>query len=104
MSDCRLGEGPFPPVKKPYAGQEYARIVGEYQSPFTGLIERHVRAIIQSENDLLEEYCERSLVDPAGRGVFVERWEDHMTVRLSADVPWATIHTYEHHERFHHDD
>ena len=50
-----------------------------------------VRARVRSEHALIEEYCERSLVDPDGRGVLVHEYTDAITVELSGTVPWGTL-------------
>lgn len=44
--------------------------------------------------DLIEEYCEKSLVDPEGRGVLVrEYWpEFRVTAELSDKFPYAEVH------------
>lgn len=59
-------------------------IAGDF---LAGLIAQAVRR----EGELIEEACERSLVDPDGRGVLIERSQRGTTVRLSRDVPWGTI-------------
>lgn len=53
-----------------------------------------VRARVRSEHALIEECCERSLVDPDGRGVLIREYTDTITVQLSDTVPWGTIHRH----------
>lgn len=66
---------------------------------------------VAREDAIIEEWCEKSLVDPLQRGVLIIRTSDdfnprqfeaenaygietEMRIGLSTSVPWMTIHQY----------
>ena len=61
------------------------------ETGFPAEIERIVTKHITARHELIEQFCERSLVDPLGRGVLVTDGLLRTTVALSDDVPWGTI-------------
>lgn len=64
------------------------------ESRIEGIIHDAVRRAVQVENDLIEEYCERSLTDSQGRGVLIYRHTDGIEIGLDHSVPWGTIHEH----------
>jgi len=61
--------------------------------PFAKALADAIAERFTNQCALIEEWCERSLVDPEGRGVLIE-WHDYPTafaIGLSTDVPWGTI-------------
>lgn len=61
-----------------------------------GWIARTVADRMQHEHEVIERACEAALTDPSGRGVRVDRYEDHVEATLSADVPFGAIHEHDH--------
>lgn len=63
------------------------------QAELTALVQRLVDARLREYAAALETWCERSLTDPAGRGVLVLDHEDgSWEMSLDADVPYGCIH------------
>jgi hypothetical protein len=67
-------------------------------------IDALVRDQVQRENAFLEEWAEKSLVDPEHRGVLVHviksradafHMSQRMTAELSSAVPYGEMHTHE---------
>lgn len=53
--------------------------------------------LIREEVALKEEWAEKSLTDPEGRGVLIIRYHPGSSIvyiGLDASVPWGTIHEY----------
>lgn len=56
-------------------------------------VEKFTRAVVAAQAAVMEEWCERSLVDPEGRGVLVI-WDEYplsFRIGLSAEVPWGSL-------------
>lgn len=65
------------------------------QSPLTPLIAARALYILSERARILEEWCERSLTDPEGRGVvLINDGPSKFYVGLDASVPFGTIHEY----------
>jgi len=62
--------------------------------PYREALEREIERVIQQHTELLEEWCEKSLVDPEGRGVLLiwDRYPTDLRIGLSEDVPWGEIY------------
>lgn len=59
-------------------------------------IDRIVTGMIRAEHAVIEEMCWASLQDPQRRGVRVDHYLTHVTVRLSSTVPDGEIHHHRH--------
>jgi hypothetical protein len=65
-------------------------------SRFEDEVARCSAAIFRRECAKIEEWCERSLTDPEGRGVLIlRRSQGVFDIGLSSLVPWAEIYEVE---------
>lgn len=57
------------------------------------LVDAFRETAVQAQRDLIEEVCEKSLLDKQARGVLVVRHQNGITVsaRLSTKVPWGHV-------------
>lgn len=89
MSAWDADEGPDEPWEGAWEPQGSYSVPKEPRSEATSIIERYLRTRSYLFAQALEDACERSLVDPQQRGVFVD---GQRRISLSEGVPYGQIH------------
>lgn len=89
------GRRPLEAQGLPDAGESDGPVRPELRAA-TEALTRFGAAIADERARVIEEWCERSLTDPEGRGVaIVNDGPMRFYIGLDASVPFGTIHEYE---------